>query len=255
MGIDDSIRRAAGQAGGPDQRRHERTPVTLVVDYDGADDFVGDYTENLSHGGTFIHTSRPLAIGSEIRLVLSFPGLLEPIAVDGVVRWTRTEPDHGVGIEFLDGPGREKLAELVERILKREPGTVARVIKMLVVEDNEHVSALVTNGLAASAKRNFGDDIVFTFATAATGQEALQLLASDTFDAVLIDVYLPVIDGPRVIDQARRELGLVNLPIIAVSAGGEVARSEAMAAGATIFIDKPMRLRQLIDTLRGLLQP
>ena len=40
-----------------DDRRHEpREPITLVVDYDGADHLIGDYTANLSSGGTFIET-------------------------------------------------------------------------------------------------------------------------------------------------------------------------------------------------------
>ena len=72
-----------------DQRRDSRESVTLFVEYEGADDLVGDYTENLSSGGTFVATNRPLPIGTEIKLVLSFPGLLEPISVVGTVRWTR----------------------------------------------------------------------------------------------------------------------------------------------------------------------
>jgi FixJ family two-component response regulator len=45
----------------------------------------------------------------------------------------------------------------------------------------------------------------------------------------------------------------VNLPIIAVSAGGDAARRSALAAGANIFLDKPMRLRQVIDTIQKLI--
>ena len=73
-----------------DQRKSDREPVTLFVEYEGADDLVGDYTENLSSGGTFVATNRALPIGQQIKLVLSFPGLLEPIAIEGTVRWTRS---------------------------------------------------------------------------------------------------------------------------------------------------------------------
>ena len=72
-------------------------------------------------------------------------------------------------------------------------------------------------------------------------------------DALIVDVYLPVIDGAKVIATARGELGLVSLPIIAVSAGGDTARRSALDAGANIFLDKPMRLRQVIDTIQKLL--
>lgn len=234
------------------QRKHERAAVTLVVDYDGAEDFVGDYTENLSRGGTFIHTSRPFAIGSVVRLVLSFPGLLQPVAIEAAVRWTRGEPELGVGVEFLDGPGREALASLVDRVQRRDPRTVARVVRLLVVDDNTHVSSLICNGLQASAKRSVGEELAFELTTAETGMDAVQRLRTETFDAVLMDVYLPVMDGHRAMEIARKELGLTQLPIIAFSAGGPGARDLALHAGATIFLDKPVRLRQLIDTIRQL---
>ena len=69
----------------------------LFVEYEGADDLVGDFTENLSSGGTFVSTARPLPIETRVRLVLSFPGLLEPISIEGVVRWHRSDEDGGSG--------------------------------------------------------------------------------------------------------------------------------------------------------------
>ena len=239
---------------GQDKRRDERSPIVLLVEYEGADDFVGDYTENLSTGGTFVSTSRALEPDTEVRLVLSFPGLLEPIALEAVVKWSRGEDDPGVGVEFKDGPGKDKLEFVVERIRQRDPRTVSRVIRVLVVEDNPHVSELIRDGLRGSSRRSFGEELAFQFSTAENGLEALELLRSETFDAVIIDVYLPIVDGPHVITQARHELGLGELPIIAVSAGGDSARVSALAAGANIFLDKPMRLRQVIETMRQLVK-
>src|SRR5215470_14135990 len=96
-----------------EKRRDPREPVTLLVEYEGADDLLGDYTENLSSGGTFVATNRELPIGTEVQLVLGFPGLLEPIAISGTVRWTRDdEGGSGAGIEFSDGPARDKLAHV-----------------------------------------------------------------------------------------------------------------------------------------------
>jgi uncharacterized protein (TIGR02266 family) len=108
-----------------DQRRSDREPVTLFVEYEGADDLVGDYTENLSSGGTFVATNREIPIGQQIKLVLSFPGLLEPIAIEGTVRWTRgNKPDAGevipdgeeagAGIQFQPGPARDQLAAVID---------------------------------------------------------------------------------------------------------------------------------------------
>lgn len=235
---------------GSDKRRHNRSGVTLLVEYDAADELVVDYTDNLSSGGTFVATNRVLATGSPVRLALSFPGLVEPIAIDGVVRWTRSGDEAGVGIEFLEGDAQTRLAQVIERIRLRDPRTVSRVLRVLVVEDNPHVATFIGDGLAGSGKRS--GDLSFAIQTAANGREALELLATETFDALIIDVYLPVIDGANVIEQARQRLGLRDLPVIAVSAGGDAARISALAAGANIFIDKPMRLRQVIDTIRAL---
>lgn len=236
-----------------DKRRHVRTPVTLIVDYDGADDFLGDYTENLSHGGTFIHTARAFEVGAVVQLVLSFPGLLEPVAVEGVVRWARIGEGQGVGVEFVPSSGCDRLAAVAARIERRDPRTVARVIEVLVVEDNRHISELIRSGLEASGRRSFSNELAFTVATAGDGAEALALLRAQRFDVAIIDVYLPVIGGPMLIQQTRRELGLVALPIIALSGGGESARLEALEAGANLFLDKPMRLRQVIESMRQLM--
>jgi len=240
-----------------EKRRDTRAAVTLFVEYEGADDLIGDFTENLSTGGTFVSTARHIPLGTTVQLVLSFPGLLEPISISGTVRWTRreasSEGDAGAGIEFDAGAARDALAAVVDRIERRDPRTVSRLFRVLVVEDNRHVADLIQEGLRGSTRREFHGGVSFVFKGAEDGRAALALLKSEPFDALIIDVYLPIIDGPHVIHIARTELGLVDLPIIAVSAGGDVARSVALAAGANIFLDKPMRLRQVIDTMTRLL--
>lgn len=242
---------------GEEKRRDSREAVTLFVEYEGADDLVGDFTENLSTGGTFVATSRELPLGTSITLVLSFPGLLEPISISGVVRWARAdgpEGDGGIGIEFEPGPGRDALASVVDRIRERDPKTVSKLFRVLVVEDNRHVAALIQEGLRGSTRRDFGNGVSFVFRNAEDGRAAVEILRKEQFDALIIDVYLPILDGPRVIAHCRSELGLSELPIIAVSAGGDAARRSALEAGANIFLDKPMRLRQVIDTMQRLLQ-
>lgn len=245
-----------------DKRRSDREPVTLFVDYEGADDLVGDYTENLSSGGTFVATNRELPIGTTVQLLLSFAGLLEPVRIEGIVRWTRgaSDPEKlgereeaGAGIQFAAGPARDQLAVLIEKIRSRDPKTMSRLFHVLIVEDNKHVAALIQDGLKGAARRDFGGGVSFVVRQAEDGRQAVEVLRHETFDALIIDMYLPVLDGAKVIACARNELGLVSLPIIAVSAGGEPARQSALAAGANIFIDKPMRLRQVIETIQKLL--
>jgi uncharacterized protein (TIGR02266 family) len=246
-----------------EKRQSQRQPVALFVEYEGADDLVGDYTENLSTGGTFVATNRELPVGTRIQLMLSFPGLLEPITIEGIVRWTRSvgstasvlQPgeEAGAGIEFVEGAARDQLEEIVARIRTRDPRTVSRLFRVLVVEDNKHVASLIHDGLKGSARREFGGGVTFAVRQAEDGRQAVEMLRREAFDALIVDVYLPIIDGSKVIQTARIELGLADLPIIAVSAGGEVARKSALEAGANIFLDKPMRLRQVIDTIQKLL--
>ncbi|HET9988159.1 MAG TPA: response regulator [Kofleriaceae bacterium] len=249
--------------GDDDKRKSDREPVTLFVEYEGADDLVGDYTENLSSGGTFVATNRELPIGTKVQLVLSFAGLLEPISIEGTVRWTRGShhanevvaagEEAGAGIQFTPSTARDQLAGLIEKISRRDPKTVSRLFHVLVVEDNRHVATLIQDGLKGSARRDFGGGVSFVVRQAEDGRQAIDILRKETFDALIVDVYLPVIDGAKVIATARGELGLVTLPIIAVSAGGDSARKSALDAGANIFLDKPMRLRQVIDTIQKLM--
>ncbi len=229
--------------------------MRLVVDYDGAADLIADYNENLSTGRVFLNTARELAIGTPVCLVLSFPGLLEPISVNATVQWQRDSNDResGVGVELDDDEARRSLGELVERVRRRDPEIVSRLIRILVVEDNPHVAQLIRNGLRGSGRRQFGDGVAFNFRTASNGREALDLLRGEAFDALIVDVYLPIMDGSDLIAQIRAHDDLCQLPVIAVSAGGQSARNAALIAGADAFLEKPMRLRQIIDAMRKLI--
>jgi uncharacterized protein (TIGR02266 family) len=239
-----------------EKRKNDREAITLFVEYEGADDLLGDYTENLSTGGTFVATNRELPAGTQVKLVLGFPGLLEPIAIEGVVRWTRgsqSGEEPGAGIEFLEGPAREQLAQVVQRISARDPKTVSRTYRVLVVEDNKHVAQLIEEGLRSANRREPKRGVSFDVKKAEDGREAIEILRTTQFDALIVDVYLPILDGPKVIATARTELGLTTMPIIAVSAGGDSARRSALAAGANMFLDKPMRLKQVLETILALL--
>lgn len=241
-------------AGDPpgEQRKDDRMPIRLIVEYEDAEDFLSDYTENLSNGGTFILTSRVLERESMIELVLSFPGLVQPIRLGGVVRWSRGGSQPGVGVEFLPGYDNDKLATLVERLQDGDARALGRVISVLVAEDNRHVTELLCSGLGASARRLFGEALSFRFATATSGTLALELLRNTAFDVAIIEVHLPGGSGAEVIGHARHELGLLDLPIIAISSGGEGDRSSALEAGANAFLDKPMRLRAVLESMRQL---
>jgi CheY-like chemotaxis protein len=75
------------------------------------------------------------------------------------------------------------------------------------------------------------------------GQEALDRLAAapGSFHAVLMDVQMPVMDGHEATRRLRQDLGLRNLPVIALTAGALVAeRQRALESGMNDFISKPL---------------
>src|SRR6185295_6395667 len=94
----------------PEERRGgARLAVALRVDYDDAADLLEDYTQNLSTGGARIASTRELPVGTEIRLGLAFPGLIEPIRVRAIVRWSRGGDEPTLGVEFPDDSARGEL--------------------------------------------------------------------------------------------------------------------------------------------------
>lgn len=93
--------------------------------------------------------------------------------------------------------------------------------------------------------------------TANSGEEALVLLedSSNDYDAVLMDVQMPGIDGLETTARVRNGLGLTSLPIIALTAGALVEeRNRALAAGMNDFLTKPIDPSKLINVLRTLVE-
>lgn len=118
---------------GKDQRGAPRLPIELRVDYKKMNTFFADYTKNISKGGTFIKTSKPLKIGTEFVFKLVIPQLREPVELKGKVMWTKKEgedhihpeePEAGMGIRFVyDAPNqRGDFESLVERMMKESLG-------------------------------------------------------------------------------------------------------------------------------------
>ena len=226
-------------------------PVRLLVDYDNAADFLDDYAEKLVHLEGVVQTERVVQPGTQVQLGLSFPGLIEPIVVDGVVKPHADGDSTWTHVRLLSS-ATPRLAAIVERIRAKDRRVVVPVARVLIAEDNTHVCELVKNGLTAATRRELRD-MAFDFNTAGDGGAALELLKQSSFDAAIIDIYLPVLDGGALIRQIRTTLGLPRMPVIAMSGGGDAARNIAVRSGASSFLDKPIRLRSIVETLRQLI--
>ncbi|MBT8492873.1 MAG: TIGR02266 family protein [Deltaproteobacteria bacterium] len=241
------------------ERIDARVPVTLIVEYEGAGELVEDYSTNLSVGGTFVHTQRHMAKGTKVELVLSFPGLLEPIHLNGVVRWSSRGSDgepNGVGIEFVghDDLARARLRSVIEAIERGDSKFVGRVMKVLLVEENRHLVGLIRSGLNQASRRSFATRVAFEFDSRFDGQAALDALddLSFRYDAMIIDMSLPLVGGARVVEQARAEPVHSNTPVVAV-VDSDAAADEARQAGCHYLLSKPVRLRQLTAVMAQLM--
>jgi type IV pilus assembly protein PilZ len=114
-----------------DRRASPRHAITLRVDYKRMNTFFADYAKNISKGGTFIRTNKPLDVGTEFVFVLSIPEQSEQLQLRGEVMWTVDEaqaneerpPGMGIRFRFGDGEERKRLESFVEKLMAEELGT------------------------------------------------------------------------------------------------------------------------------------
>lgn len=120
-----------------EDREGSRLPFRLKVDYRTVDEFIIEYTENISRGGAFIRTRRPLQPGTRLQIEINIAGVPVFMKMRGKVAWinppigTMHRPDlptgMGVHLIFPDESTRLMMEALVER-LEQEPSEHKRDI-------------------------------------------------------------------------------------------------------------------------------
>ena len=116
-------------------------------------------------------------------------------------------------------------------------------MRLLIVEDNLNNQQVIQELL-------FGEGAQIILA--GNGQLAVDAVAAadPPFDAVLMDLQMPVMDGYTATAEIRRNLGLTKLPIIAMTANAMASDREAcLAAGMNDHVGKPFDLSNLVDVL------
>jgi len=128
-----------------DRRKELRIPTSMRVRYRTGESFVHNYISNLSSGGVFISTPKPLPLNTNIKLHLVFEDKHEEIEVEGKVVWENTQGGRfsditkpGMGVKFqkvpevarniIDNLIHESLTEQAhaEEVKRGKPGAAAQ---------------------------------------------------------------------------------------------------------------------------------
>jgi PAS domain S-box-containing protein len=116
-----------------------------------------------------------------------------------------------------------------------------RGARILLVEDNEFNQVLALHVLSSNG-------LIPTLAK--DGQQALDILASQDFDGVLMDCQMPVMDGYVATQEIRKQAKYRDLPILAMTANAMAGdREKVLAAGMNAHIAKPFTQNELFSTM------
>ncbi len=117
--------------------------------------------------------------------------------------------------------------------------------RILVVDDEDSLRSLLRTNL-----EEHGYEVI----EASNGAEALDKVALDTPDLVLLDSMMPQVDGYEVLSQIRSVNKFKALPVIMLTAKtSEADRVKAFTAGANDFVPKPFYLGELLARIRSVL--
>ncbi|MBI5510608.1 MAG: response regulator [Deltaproteobacteria bacterium] len=125
--------------------------------------------------------------------------------------------------------------------------------RVLVVEDNPLIRESVALAIRRLNNRLAAGQRQVQLFAADNGATAWELVVANNIELVITDLYIPVLSGIKLIQKIRETSTTATLKILAISASIEDARVVSLGAGADKFLQKPIRLVDLIDALRGML--
>ena len=150
---------------------------------------------------------------------------------------------------ILKAFGKSVATSRIEKRVDREAEMVRTIrgAEVLLVEDNE-INQQVAEEILAGA------GLVVTIAE--NGQQGVDAVKAKKFDAVLMDIQMPVMDGYQATEAIRQHEEFAGLPILAMTASAMVQdREKAMAAGMNDHISKPIDTRELFSALSKHIKP
>jgi len=117
-------------------------------------------------------------------------------------------------------------------------------MRILLVEDDAKIAAFVEKGLKAAG---FAVDLT------GDGESGLHLALTESYDAAVIDIMLPKLDGLNLIKKMRREN--IQTPVIILSAKGSVDdRVKGLQTGSDDYLTKPFAFSELLARIQALIR-
>jgi two-component system OmpR family response regulator len=117
-------------------------------------------------------------------------------------------------------------------------------MRLLLVEDDYKIASFIVKGMKAEG---------YAVDHASDGQEGLHMAVTEPYDAAIIDVMLPKLDGLSLIERMRKEK--VNTPVIVLSAKGSVDdRVKGLQMGGDDYLPKPFAFSELVARIQALIR-
>ncbi len=163
--------------------------------------------------------------------------------MDGTIH---VDSQEGFGSHFqviFNFPVLQKVTQLTEKEHRQVIGCMSDTpYTLLIVDDKKDNRQLLAHLLMP---------LGFSLIEAKNGQVALELLKQHSIDLVLLDLFMPVLDGFATTQAIRSHPDKQDLPIIAVSAGVfSQQRQQALACGCNDFLEKPINTEDLLQCLQ-----
>jgi two-component system chemotaxis response regulator CheY len=87
------------------------------------------------------------------------------------------------------------------------------------------------------------------------GVDALKQLQAGSFDILITDINMPIMDGLKLVSMVRKDANHKDIPIVIITTeGAQEDRERALALGANSYITKPIQAPQVINTVKELLK-
>lgn len=122
--------------------------------------------------------------------------------------------------------------------------------KVLVVDDSSTIRKIIKHSLKRTDLR-FGEIL-----EASNGREALTMVQRHSFDLILTDIDMPVMDGLELLEALAYVRNAEDTPVVVVTKyTSEVGVLRAMEVGARAYIRKPFTIEELWEKIQPLLEP